>query len=180
MACGCTTYICKEVFVNPCTVGTSTGIEAAETGNYTFRVEFNGMVSIFSVAALSGEDIVIPTSALNESYTHEATVIAPSGATVCYWLNTMISMSIAYVPFVPVDNDTWQPHTVVVDEFTNTVTSPYFSGDVADMIWINEQPVQWAVNGVSLGVITKTGDTFDFSAFGGISGKIFFNYKNLI
>lgn len=121
MACGCETYQCVEVFVNPCNEGTNTGIVAAQTGNYTFKIGFNSTVSVLSVAGVSGEEINIPTSALNENYTHETVVIAPDGETTCYWMNTIPSYDIADAPYVPGSTEFRLPYTVETTSDTITV-----------------------------------------------------------
>ena len=71
----------------------------------------------------------------------------------------------------------WQPKSIAASG--NTVTNAFLAGDVYDIIEINEQPYRWAIDGVSLGVVTKTGDTMDFTQLGGITGYLGFQYRNL-
>lgn len=172
MACGCATYICKEIFINPCEDATSAGIIAEEDGTYQFQVYFNGMVNTFSVQATEGGLIYIPTLSLNESYVHEVRITTPSNVTQCYWFNTLINTNVFYTP---TDNTMWNwaaksgipPSTMLVDDERLT-------GDISPEIWNDGSGFDWAQNGV---VQTATG--LDFSAMGGIQGKLTWQYRNL-
>ena len=77
--------------------------------------------------------------------------------------------------------DIWQKHTVYVDPDTVTLQNDLFAGEVADIIYIDGQSFLWANNGTSLGAVTKTGDTFDFSGYGegAIGGWLTFEYRRL-
>lgn len=120
MACGCATYICKEVFVNPCNTGTNTGIVATTAGDYIIEVYFNGTVKRSTVTVGANEEINIPTSSLNENYTHEVRVTNPADVTTCYWLSTTIDLDAADAPFVPANTEWRLPYTV--EETSDTIT----------------------------------------------------------
>lgn len=120
MACGCATYECLEVFVNPCNEGTSLGITATTTGDYTIEVYFNGSVKRMTVTVAANEEISIPTSSLNENYVHDIRVISPSDVTTCYHASTIIDMNVADAPFVPANSEWRLLYTV--EETSDTIT----------------------------------------------------------
>lgn len=175
MACGCTNPVCKEVFVNPCSVGTNTGIKATETGTWTAVLEFNNAFKTFGVSVTDGEAISILTELLNENYAHEFRLYDTNDDLVdCYILNTRLNYNVADAPAPAPAADTWEWGSVTVGSLANTVTDDLFAGDVSPIIWLNGNPVDWDANG-----ITKNDDELDFTAIGGVSGIIRFQYKNL-
>lgn len=172
MDCRCESYQCVSVGVNPCTTGTSLGIEAAMTGNYTAWLEFNGTITEFGVSATEGEDIAILTSLLNEQYTHELRLTDPEGETTCYRVKTYPSFTASGAPVPPIDNDTWQWAEIEGITDTDTVDNVLLTGDVSPMIWLNEQPLNLELQGITQ---TATGLVFPYT----ISGTLSFQYKNL-
>lgn len=172
MACGCATYICKEVFVNPCEDVTSTGIMPSADGTYKFQVYFNEVVNTFSIEATQGQLMYIPTEMLNESYTHEVRVTDPSDTVQCYWFRTIINTNIFYTP---TDNDMWNwAAKSGIPPATMLVNDERLTGDISPEIWLDGMGFDWAQNGV---VQTATG--LDFTAMGGIQGKLTWQYRNL-
>lgn len=174
MNCSCTTYTCLDVPINPCNVGTGLGIIADQTGNYKMYVEFNGNLNVFSVVAVSGQEISVPTTVFNEYYSHEVRIIAPDNSQECYRINTYPSSTISGFEPTPPATSEWQWVTLQVDDVTNELVSEYFAGDVSPMIWVNSQPIEWGMQGVTLDNNTNK---MDFTAIGGIQGSLVFQYK---
>lgn len=77
------------------------------------------------------------------------------------------------------DSVQWKQRAISIPTHTNTVSSVYFSGELKDIIHINGVPYQWAANGSAIGDVTKSGNTLNFSAMGGISGWLIVEYRNL-
>lgn len=181
MSCDCETYIVKCVEVNPCNTGSYIGIDATETGTWTGKIYFNGAVKKFGVEVTEGEEIAILTSLLNENYVHEFKLYDTVNDLVgCYKLQTELTQNVADAPVPPVADGTWDWQTVIVTTDTMTVTSDYFTGDLSPEIWIDGNPVNVSMNG-----ITGTGTgTLNFTTYGGIYGagtpvRIDFQYRNL-
>lgn len=128
MICGCETYECLDILIDPCNEGVNTGITATETGNYAFIVEFNGYYNAFSVSATSGNDINVPTDAFNENYTHIMSVTSPFGVVTCYKAKVVIAQGIPDAPFIPATSEFRLAYTVpetsssITIEGLNTVT----------------------------------------------------------
>lgn len=175
------TPVCLEAYVNPCSTGTYIGLVATETGTWTMRLEFNGVWKYFGVEVVEGEEIAILTSLLNEKYVHQLKVYNTANELVdCYKLKTHISFNSTNAPVPPVADGAWDWETVIVTTDTMTVTSDYFTGDLSPEIWIDGNPVNVSMNG-----ITGTGTgTLNFTTYGGIYGagtpvRIDFQYRNL-
>lgn len=98
MACAeCTNIECIDLYVNPCDTGVDTGIVLDESGNYTFRIEFNGMVNEIVLEVTADEAIVLPNS-MNLNYIHNLTIYDDSGVLVedtCYRLKMHLSLGLA-------------------------------------------------------------------------------------
>lgn len=172
MACNCTEYECHDVWVNPCNVGTYIGIEATSTGNWRAVLEFNSSYREFGVAVEEGEQIAFLTSVLNESYVHELRLYDENDTFVgCYKLKTHLTQSVSGAPVIPPADDTWQWGSATGDGTVN-LDSELLTGDISPIIWINEQPFDWAANGVTQGA---NGLIFPFA----VSGTIYFQYKNI-
>jgi len=173
MACGCEDITCVDVYVNPCSTGTDTGIVASQTGNYRALLEFNGVSTNFSVAVTTGEKISFPTFLLNEDYKHQLKLFDTSDEFIgCYSLNTHIALNIADYPVTPPETAAWQWGELTVNG--NTVDSNLLTGDISPIIWLNEQPLNWANQG-----ITQTSTGLDFTTIGGAYGNLVFQYKNI-
>lgn len=171
MDCRCESYQCVSVGVNPCTIGTSLGIEAALTGNYIGQLYFNGTVTEFGVAATEGEDIAILTSLLNEQYSHELVLTNPQGNITCYTIKTYPSFTASGAPVIPVDNDTWQWGRIEgLSGFA--VDDELLTGDISPMVWLNEQYLDREEQGITQ---TATGLLFPYE----VSGFLSFQYKNI-
>lgn len=170
MACDCEIIECVRVAVNPCSPGTELPIESTITGNVTVSIEFNGATSVFQVAATEGDNIVLPTSALNEKYTHRMEMQGQ-----CYEIRTSPAISgggsIPVPP--PASGNAWQWGDVEASGVI--VTSPLLTGELAPIMWVSEQPIDWANHGVTWDPVTGE---LDFSSMGGIFGKIYFQYRN--
>lgn len=174
MACACDTYSCLDVAVNPCNTGTGLGVTAATSGNYLIRIEFNGMWNNLSVLATEDMELSVPTFVLNENYVHEIIITNPGGNISCYNANTYLSFNVAGYTPVPPDNDTWQWGEL--DVSGDTVVSNLLAGDLSPIIWINQNPTDWEDVGITH---DPESGTLDFTAIGGVIGKIIFQYKNL-
>lgn len=171
MACECSTVECVRVVVNPCSPGTELPIESTVTGNVTIYIDFNGATSVFQVAATEGDNLVVPTFTLNEKYTHRMEVLGQ-----CYEVRTSPAVTPAGTtpPSPPISVNAWQWGSA--NASGNVVTSPLLTGELAPILWVNEQPIDWADQGVTHD--PGTGQ-LDFSAIGGVFGKLFFQYRNL-
>lgn len=172
MACGCESYQCVEIPVNPCNTGTGIGVTAELTCNYTIRLFFNGYTYIVGVMADAGDELSVPTYVLNEQYTHEIRVIDPNGTTTCYYGETHPEFTAAGYTPIPPANDTWQWGELEVNGMT--VSDVLLSGQISPIIWINQNPTDWQEVG-----ITHVGDTLDFTSIGGVQGTIIFQYKGI-
>lgn len=170
MACGCETYNCVDVWVNPCNTGTFLGIEATETGTYTALVEFNGNYKKLGIQADEGDEMVILTSVLNEQYTHELRLTSPSGVQTCYKLKTHPTFNVSGAPVPPPITSIWQWFELDVD--SDIVTSDFFEGDISPEIYLNGNGFDWEQSGVIRNV-----DSLDFTAIGGAHGKLTGMYK---
>lgn len=174
MSCGCPETICVEVNVNPCTTGTVLDIEATETGIWTGVLEFNNTWKHFGIAVTDGQDISILTALLNENYVHDLVLYDTSGNKTCYRLKTRYT---SFVPDAPVPEghaDIWEWKELNMSG--NTLVSPYLTGEVAPIIWMDSNPTRWGAQGITHD--DETG-TLDFTTVGGFEGVITFQYKNL-
>lgn len=170
MACGCETYECVRVAVNPCSPGTELPIASTITGNVTVSIEFNGATSVFQVAATEGDNIVLPTSALNEKYTHRMEVQGQ-----CYEIRTSPAISGGgSIPVPPASANAWQWGEVEASGVI--VASPLLTGELAPILWLSQMPIDWELQGVTWD--PGTGE-LDFSSMGGAFGKIYFQYRNI-
>lgn len=170
MACDCTTYICQEVWLNPCTVGTDIGIEATETGVWTARLGFNGVWRAFGVSVEDGEDIAILTRLLNENYVHELRLYKLDGSLYnCYHLKTLPTYNVddATIPS-PVTEPTWDWDEVA--SAGNTVAID--ANELSPIIWLDSNPINWDAAG-----ITFISGVLDMTAIGGFTGTISYQYK---
>lgn len=170
--CGCETYECLEAFVNPCNVGTELDVQAEANGTWNAQILFNEKWTQFGFEVNAGENIVIPTSVLNENYLHELRLFNTTGVQTCYHLKTRYTSVLSGFEPQPPISSIWQWGKLAVNG--NTVSDDLLGGDLSTIIWINEQPVDWAAQG-----ITHTGDTLDFTAIGGAYGNIIFQYRSL-
>lgn len=99
MSCACTTYECLDVDYNPCSEGVLLPLVANQTGTWILMVEFNDLWMWYDIAVELGEDIVIPTRALNEQYTHTIRLRDSLGDIfndTCYKLKTQQTNSATY------------------------------------------------------------------------------------
>lgn len=171
--CPCETYECKNVFLNPCNIGTGIGVTANATGNWMALLEFNGAWQNFGVAVTSGEEVVFLSSVFNENYTHELRLFDANDTLFgCYRLSTVYTKNVSGAPVIPPADDTWQWGQVAANG--NIVDSVLLTGDISPIIWYNEQPMDWVQQGV---IQTATG--LDFTSIGGAYGTISFQYKNI-
>lgn len=122
MNCGCVTYQCLRIPFDPCNTGFEIPVEATETGNASIEVLFNGNITTFQVSVVEGENIILPTSGFNESYTHEVS-ITEAGETVCYKLTTIPAKGLPdFEPIPPVNGGLVD--TVTIDDYTSTFEVP--------------------------------------------------------
>lgn len=171
MACDCTTYICQEVWLNPCTTGTDTGITATEDGVWTARLGFNGVWRAFGVSVESGEDIAILTALLNENYVHELRLYKLDGSLFnCYHLKTRMTFNVNDAdipsPVAPVSGWDWDE----VEASGNTVEIN--ATELSPIIWLDSNPINWDAAG-----ITFEDGVLEMSAIGGFTGTISYQYK---
>jgi hypothetical protein len=118
MACGCVTFECLRIPFDPCNTGFEIPVAATETTNADIEVLFNGSVKTFQVAIIEGDNIILPTSAFNESYTHEVE-ISYSGESTCYKLTTIPATGLPdFEPIPPVNGGLFG--TVEIDDYTTT------------------------------------------------------------
>lgn len=175
MACDCETSICKEIFYNPCNTSTNIRVTATNSGTYTGYVEFNNTWKYFTVEVTEGQSIYMLSSLLNENYTHRLKLYDSGGVLTCYSLRTQYAINMddgGGGEIIP--PGTWQWATMGIDSTTDIVTSLYFLNPVAPILWIDSNPLNWANAGIEHD--TETG-TLDFSAIGGISGTLNFQYQ---
>lgn len=175
MACGCDTYGCLDVFVNPCNEWTYIGITAAETGQWLMRIEFNNAWSEFGIEVATGEQVAVPTSTLNESYVHELWIFNISGIRTCYKLKTKYSKGVEGAPVPPGFTDKWNYGTVTANG--NTVTSALFTGEVTSIIYLNGAPTLMSDSDITID--SETG-VMDLTNIGGYVGTINFWYRNIV
>lgn len=122
MACGCVTFECIRIPFDPCNTGFEIPVVAAETGNIDIEVTFNGNVTVFQVAVIQGDNIILPTSAFNESYTHEVS-ITQGDIETCYKLTTIPAKGLPdFEPIVPVEGGIFGE--LVVTEYASTLEFP--------------------------------------------------------
>lgn len=174
MSCDCETYTRICVLVNPCNTATPLGITANATGTWTAVLEFNGVNRQFSFEADEDEEISVPTLVLNENYVHKLKLYNPNDILTCYKVSTSLGLSVAGYPVTPPINNTWQWGTLIVNDPSLTVEDNLFQGDVSPIIWVNGQPIEWALQGVTHDPETLT---MDFTSIGGIQGSLVFQYK---
>lgn len=175
MPCGCSTYECLEAWVNPCNAGTYIGITADETATWIMRLEFNGAWKQFSVSVTDGQQVSILTSLLNENYKHELRIYSSLMELLgCYWLKTSYTSDVADAPVSPILG-AWQWATLTVDG--NTVTDDVLSGEISPIMWMDGNSIEWEDNGITHDPETET---LNFSAIGGYTGEISFQYRILI
>jgi len=108
MACGCTTTTCLSVKFDPCSEGAELLINAAYTGDMRGEIEFNGLWTEFSVGVTATEAIIIPTSLLNEYYTHTLKLYDEAGTLVnntCYAVNAKAMVGAGDFPVPPSGSD---------------------------------------------------------------------------
>lgn len=103
MACGCVIFECLRVPFDPCNAGFEIDVVATETGNASIEVLFNENIKQFEVAITEGENIILPTSAFNENYTHEVE-ITQGGESTCYKLTTIPASGLPDFTPVPPEN----------------------------------------------------------------------------
>lgn len=135
MACGCETYTCIEVFINPCSTGVELPVEATADGTITAMVEFNGMWKNTQVEGETGEPIILPVTLFNEDYTHEMRLT--EGVTqTCYKVRSMIMIDAPIVepipPVTPIEG-----FVVTVEEVSEdgtSFTNPALTGEVVAII----------------------------------------------
>jgi hypothetical protein len=94
MACCCSnpTHLgCIDI----CTDDLKTGLVAAVTGDYTFRFNFQNVISYFTKQYLVGNDLDVPNSYFvisNGNYVYEVKVIDPNGVELgCFNFQTVTS-----------------------------------------------------------------------------------------
>lgn len=73
----------------------------------------------------------------------------------------------------------WNEVLVTIDSQTNTVTNEYLQYEISRIVVLNGQLMDWGANGITH---TKDADegngVLDFSAIGGVSGRLIFYYKS--
>jgi hypothetical protein len=171
MACGCATYECLEVLVNPCLASVGIGVNAVEDGEVSGMIYFNGIWTTFNASVTQGQQIYLPTELFNEDYVHELRLTQANEQT-CYKVKTLLSL---YNSTPIIDNSMWNwaaksgiaPGTMIVEDERLT-------GDISPEIWNDGSGFDWAQNGV-----VQTASGLDFTSIGGIQGKLTWQYRNL-
>lgn len=172
MACLCDSYTCINALIDPCNTGTELPIVAPDSETWNGLIEFNGNWQQFGFEVVGGQNIVLPTILFNEDYVHELRLTNAAGINTCYKVNAMIgSVLNGFAPQPPI-SEVWQWGELPISG--NTVSNILLGGEIAPIIWVNEQPIDWAAQGV-----THVGDTLDFTSIGGVIGNIIFQYRNL-
>lgn len=171
MACGCESYTCVEVMVNPCLESVNLGILAEADEAVTGMIEFNGNYTTFSVAVNEGQNIFLPVELFNEQYVHELRLT--QSETLCYKVKTLLSTR-NQSPII--DNSMWNWARITgIPPATMVVEDSRLTGDISPEIWLNGEGFDFA----SLG-LTQVAGGVDFSAIGGHPGGIFsFQYRNI-
>lgn len=102
MPCDCASYTCVEANYNPCSTGVTVDIISTETGTWSGLIEFNGMWTTFSFGVVEDEPIILPTSVLNESYTHELKLYDLTNSLIaCYTLKARAVTNAAEADITP-------------------------------------------------------------------------------
>lgn len=172
MACDCETYTCLEAFINPCSAGTELNIIPTADATWNARIEFNGTWIFFGFEVNNGLPIVLPTVVFNEDYVHELRVIDEDGIQTCYRVRSVYQRTLTGFEPQPPISQVWQWGQLAVSG--NTVSDLTLGGELAPIMWINEQPIDWAAQG-----IIHAGDELDFTSIGGVFGTIIYQYRNL-
>lgn len=104
MACGCDNTTCIEVKFNPCSTGALLPLISEFTGDVKGEIEFNDVWTAFSVGVEAGANIIIPTSLLNEYYTHTLKLFDESEVLMwdtCFTVKARAMTSAPDFPVVP-------------------------------------------------------------------------------
>jgi hypothetical protein len=138
MSCNCPDFTCLDLKFNPCSTGAQLDITATENGTWTAEIEFNNVWSRFSVVVPSGSKVVIPTTYLNEFYTHRFKLYDTLGQLVnatCYVLRTMaIANGGSYSVIAPMMNA-----DITVTEQGHSVTAGLLAGRTISSITTDGQ-----------------------------------------
>lgn len=172
MACDCASFECLEAFVNPCSAGVELNIVPDADATWNARIEFNGTWIFFGFEVNQNLPIVLPRTVFNENYIHELRIIDEADIQTCYKVRTAYQNTLTGFDPQPPISAVWQWGELAVNG--NTVSDLTLGGEIAPILWLNEQPLDWAQQG-----ITHVGDTLDFSAIGGAFGTLIYQYRNL-
>lgn len=165
MACAeCTTYECIDLYVNPCDEGINTGITLAETGDYTVKIEFNGVYNVSTIEVVADEPIILPNT-INASYIHNMTIYDADGVLVdgiCYKLKIHLALGMG-------NNLSPNPQVgarklITVDVDGDSFTNSFFADHTIIEIVTNNQAYLVGVD------FTQSGSTITW-----INGNRFFN-----
>lgn len=172
MACLCDSYICINVIIDPCSTGTELPILAPSSETWNGLIEFNGKWTSFGFEVVGGQNIVLPTLLFNEDYVHELRLTDADGINTCYKVNAIFGSVLSGFEPQPPISEVWQWGELAMSG--NTISNILLGGEIAPIIWVNEQPINWVLQGV-----THVGDTLDFTSIGGVFGTIIFQYRML-
>lgn len=158
MSCECENIECLRVSVSPCATGVSTGLTASETGSWTGIIEFNGIETTFSFTVISGQDIIIPNSNINENYRHLLRLYNSRGILfngTCYTLNTFIN-NISPVAFPAYE--IFEYHVTIAG---NSITNTHFGDGEILLLVTDAQDYNTAFFTQSGATITSKNDGDD-------------------
>lgn len=69
----------------------------------------------------------------------------------------------------------WTEVLITSDGLTDTVTNAAFGYEISRIIYVNEQPTDWATKSITQ---DRDTETLDFTAVGGFSGRLILSYKS--
>lgn len=128
MICACEEYRCGTAYINPCSEGANIGVKSLVSGNVAVKVLFNGIVNSSYVNVTIGEDIIIPTKALNENYVHEVRIYSGSTLIECLKVTTFIDYNSTEYPVPPPIDPTMPFVKEYTGNGTNSQSFPELSG----------------------------------------------------
>lgn len=172
MACDCASFTCLEAFVNTCSPGVELQVVPTADATWNARIEFNGTWIFFGFEVNQGLPIVLPRTVFNENYIHELRIIDENDIQTCYRVRSAYQNTLVGFEPQPPISQVWQWGELPVNG--TTVSDLTLGGELAPILWLNEQPLDWASQG-----ITHVGDTLDFTAIGFAQGTIIYQYRNL-
>jgi len=129
MSCGCETYECIELHIDPCAEYVELPLTATSSGIWHIDYGFNGVTVRTYFTATNAQRLTV-ANRFNEMYVHEAKIYTEEGGLFnrkCYRITTSplvgVSASVPVPP--PISSDSWvMQDFVVVDTLAEAITIP--------------------------------------------------------